>query len=137
MLQGVIALCPPKVRVMAWVKPMSAYFKGISVQYSWEPVIMAGGRSRADRRYAVRDWCAASPQGFTFRGVPSGHVRGAKPPGFCSWLFDCLGVLPGDELDDLFPGSGAVRAAWEAYVSQPELPYMGPLENEPLFEDVA
>jgi hypothetical protein len=27
MLQGVIALCPPKVRVMAWVKPMSAYFK--------------------------------------------------------------------------------------------------------------
>lgn len=28
-----------------------------------------------------------------------------------------LGLLPGDELADLFPGSGAVAAAWLAFQS--------------------
>jgi hypothetical protein len=27
-------------------------------------------------------------------------------------LFDALGMMPGDELDDLFPGTGIVSRAW-------------------------
>jgi hypothetical protein len=37
---------------------------------------------------------------------------GAKPAAFCWWLFDLLGALPGDDLVDLFPGSGGVARAW-------------------------
>jgi hypothetical protein len=40
---------------------------------------------------------------------------GAKPATFCYWLFDLLGALPGDELVDLFPGSGGVARAWHYY----------------------
>jgi hypothetical protein len=32
-------------------------------------------------------------------------------------VFTLLGAAPGDRLDDLFPGSGAVGRAWAAYTS--------------------
>lgn len=38
-----------------------------------------------------------------------------KPPQFSAWMFAQLGALPGDELVDLFPGSGAVTDAWQRY----------------------
>ena len=44
-----------------------------------------------------------------------GHVIGAKPAAVCRWIFALLGAGPGDTLDDLFPGSGAVSRAWAAY----------------------
>jgi hypothetical protein len=44
-----------------------------------------------------------------------GRVIGAKPAAVCRWIFDLLGAGPGDTLDDLFPGSGAVTRAWTAY----------------------
>ncbi len=33
-------------------------------------------------------------------------------------MFDCLGAAAGDELVDLFPGSGAVGRAWQRYVGE-------------------
>ena len=30
-----------------------------------------------------------------------------------------LGARPGDQLEDLFPGSGAIGEAWRRYTSQP------------------
>ena len=48
------------------------------------------------------------------------RVVGAKPAGFCWWLFDLLGALPGDELVDLFPGSGGIGRAWRLYSSAGE-----------------
>jgi hypothetical protein len=50
-----------------------------------------------------------------------GRVTGTKPPAVCRWIFDLLGAAPGDSLDDLFPGSGAVTRAWAAFTSA-ELP---------------
>jgi hypothetical protein len=44
-----------------------------------------------------------------------------KPQAYCWWLFDALGAKPGDELVDVFPGSGAVARAWDAYIAQPRL----------------
>ena len=44
-----------------------------------------------------------------------GRVIGTKPAAVCRWVFGLLGAGPGDSLDDLFPGSGAVSRAWAAY----------------------
>lgn len=41
-----------------------------------------------------------------------GDLVGRKPLKFCAWLFDAMGMNPGDELDDLFPGTGVVTRAW-------------------------
>ena len=46
-----------------------------------------------------------------------GRVIGAKPAAVCRWIFDLLGAGPGDTLDDLFPGSGAISRAWTASTS--------------------
>jgi hypothetical protein len=45
-------------------------------------------------------------------------VTGAKPAAVCRWIFDLLGAAPGDTLDDLYPGSGAVTRAWAAYTTR-------------------
>jgi hypothetical protein len=34
---------------------------------------------------------------------------------FCFWLFDLMGMKPGDDLVDLFPGTGGVMRAWEKW----------------------
>ena len=47
-----------------------------------------------------------------------GRVIGTKPAAVCRWIFTLLGAGPGDILDDLFPGSGAVSRAWAAYTGQ-------------------
>lgn len=106
-LQQILAMCPTDVRVAAWVKPFASFKPGVNPGYAWEPVIWRGGRQHRGRNEpTVRDWVAAN---ITLqRGMP-----GAKPDAFCFWLFDLLGLQPGDTLDDLFPGSGAVGHAWE------------------------
>jgi predicted methyltransferase len=45
-------------------------------------------------------------------------LAGVKPEPFAFWIFALLGVMPGDELIDLFPGSGAITAAFARYQSQ-------------------
>lgn len=42
------------------------------------------------------------------------RVIGAKPAAVISWVFGLIGARAGDELDDLFPGSGGVSRAWHA-----------------------
>ena len=44
------------------------------------------------------------------------RVIGTKPATFAAWLFALLGMQPGDELVDLFPGSCGISRAWEAFV---------------------
>ena len=43
------------------------------------------------------------------------HFAGAKPDEFCYWIFELLNMKPGDELADLFPGTGRVTRAWETW----------------------
>lgn len=107
-LRLILPLCPPDVRVSAWVKPFAIWKKGVNPVYAWEPVIWRGGRRRGLEVPAVRDWVSASVQ------IRTGVV-GAKPPGFCVWLFELLGLTPADELVDLFPGSRAVSRAWRRF----------------------
>lgn len=107
-LRRILPLCPPDARVAAWVKPFCVWKKGVNPVYGWEPVIWRGGRRRGLEAPAVRDWVSAS---VTVRK----GVVGAKPPGFCLWLFQLLGLTPADELVDLFPGSRAVSRAWRQF----------------------
>ena len=107
-LRFLLPLCPPDVRVMAWVKPFCIFKPGVNPAYAWEPVIVRGGRKRTRQQPTVRDWVSAN---ITLRR----GLTGAKPEAFCLWLFDVLGARAGDTLADLFPGTGAVSRAWDAY----------------------
>jgi hypothetical protein len=110
-LRRILPLCPDDVRVMAWVKPFASFKPNVNPAYAWEPVIVRGGRTHRDRRETtVRDWVAAP---ITLKR----GLTGAKPDAFCFWLFGVLGLRLGDELVDLFPGSGAVSRAWEQWQS--------------------
>jgi hypothetical protein len=107
-LSVILPMCPQDVRVMAWTKPFASFKPGVGVAYTWEPVIVRGGRKRTRQQPTVRDYCAVPitlKRGFT----------GAKPRGFCYWIFDVLNLENGDEFVDIFPGSGAVSRAWEEW----------------------
>jgi hypothetical protein len=119
-LQPILALCPPDVRVLAWVKTMAPPFS-IRVQYTWEPVILRGGRAYDGGPMTVRDSLVCHPQEHQYKPLEAGDVIGRKPTRFCRWVFDCLGAGPDDTLDDLFPGSGVVGRTWQAYTAQGRL----------------
>ena len=113
-LRDVIALCPPDVRVLAWVNH--------SIGRSWEPVLVKSARPIATQHMPL-DWIRDEPEAFQWRTPPPGYVIGRKPPEFCRWVFRWLGAIAGgeDSLADLFPGSGAVGDAWASWSVQPEL----------------
>jgi hypothetical protein len=113
-LRAVLVLCPAGVRVGAWVKPFAAGKPGVVLNYAWEPVIFVPVRKPRD---LMVDWVRASAAIGSHRQRQS-SVKGMKPPVFCYWLFGALGLRPGDELVDLFPGSGAVTDAWEEWSRQ-------------------
>lgn len=109
------------VRVLAWCKPTAPPMPYCGI-YGWEPVIVRQGRAPAP---GLRDYLVCSPELYTFRTKPAGHVTGAKPAAFCEWVFRWLGAAAHDELTDLFPGSGAVLAAWDRFTSTPTLEAVG------------
>lgn len=107
-LRAILPLVPPEARICAWVKPWHRMHPGARLQWGWEPVII---RPLRPPSRSVSDWVSANAT--MLRGLP-----GAKPEEFCWWLFAAGGLTPDDEFTDVFPGSGAVAAAWERYRSQ-------------------
>lgn len=93
---------PDDVRVAAWCKSWHQ-IRPTTVQHSWEPVIWRGGRRDNKRTPMVRDWLVANAT--RMRGLP-----GAKPEAFNRWVLDLLNYQDGDELIDLFPGTGGMSA---------------------------
>ena len=92
---------PEGTRVAAWVKPFCAYKRNVRVAYSWEPVLWRRRTPRRANEPVGRDHLAES---ITLRR----GLTGAKPERFAAWLMTLLGWMPGDELVDLFPGTGVV-----------------------------
>lgn len=122
-LPEVLRLCPEGVRVLAWVKTDAPPFT-LRVQYTWEPVILWGGRPFEGGPRTVRDSLVAPSSGAMGSGVHRdgpGHVIGRKPPRFCRWIFEVLGAESGDTMDDLYPGSGGVGREWARFAGQPTL----------------
>lgn len=118
-LEEILGLCrdvlgPNKVRVGAWCKSFCSYKPGVNPAYTWEPVIFYGGRKRGREVPTLRDFLVEPMT--TKRGT-----SGAKPDAFNRWVFDFLGAEPGDDFTDLFPGSGAVTASWDAFCSETRL----------------
>ena len=99
-LRHLLPLAPERARVAAWVKPWCAYKRNVRIAYSWEPVIFAPGRDRsADGAPVGRDHLAEPV-------MMRAGLTGAKPAAFCRWVLDLLGYIDGDELEDVFPGTG-------------------------------
>lgn len=107
-LRHLLRETPPDTRTYIWAKTFAAFKKGVNPSYAWEPILVRGGRGRTDLNTYTRDWCA---EPITLRK----GLTGAKPPNLCYWLFDNLNLQPGDEVVDLFPGTGAIGKAWEDY----------------------
>jgi hypothetical protein len=118
-LRVILPMCPEGSRILSWCKPFVA-FKDKTLAYAWEPVLMRGGRRRTKQEETQRDYFVGSNPPRVNK--PSNFVPGMKPRGFCRWLFACLNAKPGDEFDDLFPGSGAVSAAWSEWVGDLTVP---------------
>jgi hypothetical protein len=117
-LRFILPLCPEDCRISAWVKPFASFKPGVGVAYAWEPVIWRGGRKRSRDQLTVRDWLAAN---ITLRrGFP-----GAKPAKFVHWILDLLNAAPGDEVVDLFTGSGGVSDVIAARINRAPVPKIG------------
>ena len=103
-----LSLMDGDIRLGAWVKPFAAFKRNVRVAYAWEPLIFKIA-PRLEDAVPTRDFVA---EPITLKR----GLVGAKPDKVCRWLFDVMGLRPGrDQLDDLFPGSGAVGHAWERW----------------------
>ena len=115
MLEGSGWLPTSGIRICGWFKSFAAFKRNVSVAYAWEPVIIKAARKpKVSKRLVYRDFhevpdCIKAPITMK-RGL-----AGAKPAAVCMWGFELLGADPTDTLDDLFPGTGAVTQAWDAW----------------------
>ena len=95
-------LVPSGARVASWVKPFAAFKRNVRIAYTWEPVLFKPGRdSSKDGAPVGRDHLS---EPITLRK----GLTGAKPERFCRWIADLLGYVEGDELVDIFPGTGVM-----------------------------
>jgi|SRR3990167_7430439 len=113
-LKQILTYCPNDVRVMAWVKPFASFKPNTNPAYAWEPVVVYRGRRRTRQQETERDWVAAN---ITIKK----GLTGAKPKKFIHWLFNIFNIQPGDELHDLFPGTGIVGSEAKKYLQQRHL----------------
>lgn len=111
-LREVLAMCPSNVRVASWhVTNSDPPGNRGTWHWSWEPVIVSPARPPV---VTTRDVLRAhTPSGFF-----GNTITGQKPQAFCEWVFALLGADRADEFVDLFPGSGAVSRAWDAWSRQ-------------------
>lgn len=110
-LQHVLKLCPEGVRVCPWIHG-GRKTPSKRPRTAWEPLLVYRGRRRSvavlDDLVDVLVW------GGRARSFP-GALVGMKPAPFAEWMFRLLGARKGDQLADLFPGSGAVSKAWSIF----------------------
>lgn len=107
-LYDILPLFPDRPRIAAWVKPFAAFKRNVRVAYTWEPILFSPARS-SSKTGAVPTRDHLSEPITMRRGLP-----GAKPEAFCSWLLDTLGYVVGDEVVDLFPGTGVLGRVVDA-----------------------
>lgn len=102
-LRTLLPLCPEGTLVCPWVKPIGVPAATFGAHNTWEPLLVYGGRKC---RPGVRDWLAAQPARLW------GDLPGRKPLAFCAWMFDLLGMVPGDQFVELFPGTAMATKCW-------------------------
>lgn len=111
-LYEVLPYCLPSIRVMAWAKQFSIYKPNVGLAYTWEPVLLHGGRKITRQQPTVRDHLS---EVITLK---KGLV-GAKPRKFAYWMFQALNIDPEqDAFVDLYPGTGGVMEAYHVWSRQ-------------------
>jgi hypothetical protein len=100
------------IRIGVWYKP-SASPSGSRIGNHWEPVIVKVPNQRKGRTKHLmntQDVLIANPnrKGFV----------GSKPVEWTHWVLDLMGYQTGDEVIDLFSGSGSVTEAIKCYQQQ-------------------
>lgn len=95
---------PERARIAVW-RVTNAIPDGCRVRSTWEPLIYSipSGRRAYGTGHVVADVLEAPH--------PMSGFVGSKPVAWTSWVLALLGHQAGDEVDDLFPGSGAVTRA--------------------------
>lgn len=106
-----IALSSRDIRVCPWVHGSRAS-TSYRARNAWEPLIVVGGRPV---KHAVDDELDDVLLWGGRQHSHPGALVGMKSAAFCEWMFRLLGAQRGDELADLFPGSGAVTRAWSMF----------------------
>lgn len=107
-------------RWCSWVKSFAAFKRNVSVAYAWEPVIIKPARKPVvSKRHISRDFVETAVKSSI--ALRKG-LTGAKPEAVCHWAFELVGACPGDDLADLFPGTGAVSAWWATWEGKFTLP---------------
>ncbi len=110
-LRSILPLCPEDVRIAAWVKTFCAFKKGVRPAYAWEPVIYRGGRNppRVKHPPPLKGGRQTTPKDFLAEPITlKKGLTGAKPERFCAWVLELLNYQYGDQLVDLFPGTGVM-----------------------------
>lgn len=108
-LHILLPMCPADVRVAAWVKTFAVYKRNVRNAYTWEPVILRGGRTSSQDGAPVCRDSLAEPIALRT------GLRGAKPQRFNRWVLDMLGFIDGvDTIDDMFPGTGGMGTVQDA-----------------------
>lgn len=108
----ILPLCPPGYRVAAWCKSFCAFKRNVRPAYAWEPVIFWGGRNPMHGHRAAipaKNGKQTTPKDFHIAPITlKKGLVGAKPESVCRWILDLLNVQPGDEVIDLYPGTGVM-----------------------------
>lgn len=126
-LRTILPMCPPEARTAAWITDRPRFAgKPVPVRKHFEPVIFIGGRLYAETGNRTADYIVTKqerlPDGEPRYAMVKSDIRagkiflGRKPRAFALWLFDLLGLQAADEFVDLFPGSGAVTAAYREWL---------------------
>ncbi len=114
----ILPLCPTGYRIAAWCKSFCAFKRNVRPAYAWEPVIFYGGRNPMLGHRAIipdKGGKQTTPKDFHIAPITlKKGLVGAKPESVCRWILDLLNVQSGDEVVDLYPGTGIMgRVATE------------------------
>lgn len=109
-LVSILSFCPNRTRIAAWAKSFCAFKKGVRPAYAWEPVIFYGGRNPSNGHPhppPPKNSQQTTPKDFIVEPITlKKGLTGAKPERVCEWVLDLLNVQSGDEVVDLFIGTG-------------------------------
>jgi hypothetical protein len=121
----ILPMCPPGWRMGAWCKSFCAFKRNVRPAYAWEPVIYWGGRNPMNGYPAEipeRNGKQTTPKDFLVEPITlQKGLVGAKPEKVCRWILELLNFQRGDELVDLYPGTGIMGRVAAMHSSQLEI----------------
>lgn len=105
----------PRVRLAPWVRGARTT-RGTVPTAAWEAVLFVPARAGLVVGAQVPDAFVFHPQART---SDPARVIGAKPAAWTAWVLGLVQAAPGDDVVDLFPGSGGVARAVELAMRPP------------------